>query len=256
MVTGAAQGIGEAIALTLARFGAHVAVCDKLPDGLATTVADIEASARRVVGEEMDVRDDDAVERFLGTGRRRSSGAVDVLVNNAGGGFHAAFMDVSPKGRTALVNENFTQVASFINGCVPLMTAGGSIVNVTSIEAFRAGPGFGIYSAMKAAVENLTKTLALELADRRIRVNTIAPDVIPTPGDAGLVDASGASSENEHGFTQPWPDIGSTWDCAAAAVFLASDLGRFVTGSTVHVDGGTHAASGWRRSEDGERWVL
>jgi len=124
------------------------------------------------------------------------------------------------------------------------------------IEAFRAGPGFGIYSAMKAAVENLTKTLALELADQRIRVNTIAPDVIPTPGDAGLVDTSGASSENEHGFTQPWPDSGSTWDCAGAALFLASDLSRFVTGSTIHVDGGTHAASGWRRSEDGSRWVL
>ena len=64
--------------------------------------------------------------------------------------------------------------------------AGGSIVNITSIEASRAAPGFGVYAAMKAAVESLTKTLALELAGRRIRVNCIAPDAIPTPGDSGL----------------------------------------------------------------------
>jgi NAD(P)-dependent dehydrogenase (short-subunit alcohol dehydrogenase family) len=202
----------------------------------------------------MDVRDDEAVARLLDR-TRDEFGHVDVLVNNAGGGFHAQFLDVNAKGQTALMNENFTQVTSFIRGCVPLMEGGGSIVNVTTIEAFRAGPGFGIYSAMKAAVENLSKTLALELSDRRIRVNCIAPDVIPTPGDAALVGHSGAMSE-EHEFNQPWPDGGTTWDCAAAVLFLASDLSRFVTGTTIHVDGGTSAASGWRRGPDGSRWLL
>ena len=250
IVTGAAQGIGAATALTLARFGAHIAVCDKLDDRLAETVSALETTGRRVVSGLLDVRDGDAVAAFLDR-VAGEFGSVDVLVNNAGGGFYSPFMDVSTKGEAALVAENFTQVTSFVRGCVPLMGDGGAIVNVTSIEAHRAGPNFGVYSAMKAAVESLTKTLALELADRRIRINSVAPDMIPTPGDAGLVDLVGAQDV----YVQPSVQGGTTWDAAAAILFLASDLSRFVTGSTVHVDGGTHAASGWRRSPDG-RWIL
>ena len=250
LVTGAAQGIGAATAITLARFGAHVAVCDKLPDGLAETVDTIGSLGRRVVSAVLDVRDADAVAPFLDRVREEFS-TVDVLVNNAGGGFYAPFLDVSTKGEAALVAENFTQVTGFIRGTVPFLAEGASIVNVTSIEAHRAGPNFGIYSAMKAAVESLTKTLALELADRRIRVNNVAPDMIPTPGDAGLVE----DVAHDDVYAQPWPDGGTTWDVAGAVLFLASDLSRFVTGSTVHVDGGTHAASGWRRDPD-RRWIL
>ena len=137
-------------------------------------------------------------------------------MNNAGGGFHAAFLDVSPKGQTALVNENFTQVTSFIRGTVPLMTDGGSIVNITSIEGHRAGPGFGVYSAMKAAVENLSKTLALELSDRRIRVNCVAPDMIPTPGRRRPVPvlAGAGRRHRRDGHTRSRGPIGgTTWDC-------------------------------------------
>jgi len=255
LVTGAAQGIGRATALTLARFGADLVVCDKLAGHLEVTSGDIRGLGRTVVSSVMDVRDEDAVEALVGEAVARF-GHVDVLVNNAGGGFWAPFMDVSAKGQGALVAENFGQVTNFIRECVPHMHRGGSIVNVTSIEAHRAGPGFGIYSAMKAAVENLTRTLALELADRRIRVNCIAPDMIPTPGDAGLVEASEAMSEGGPVYQQPWPDGGTPDDCAAAALYLATDLSRFVTGTTIHVDGGTWAASGWRRSADGTGWRL
>ena len=221
LVTGGAQGIGAATALTLARFGADIAVCDKLGDPLAAVAA--------------------------------RHGRVDIVVNNAGGGFFAPFLEVSPKGQAALVAENFTQVTAMIRGCVPLMTNGGSIVNITSIEGHRAGPGFAVYSAMKAAVESLTKTLALELADRHIRVNAVAPDMIPTPGDADLISDSGAMSGAT--YAQPWPTGGTTWDCAAAVLFLAGPLSSFMTGSTLHVDGGTYAASGWTR-RDGGGWKL
>ncbi len=255
LVTGAARGIGAATALTLARFGADLVLCDRLAADLSATVSAAEAIGRRVVWATMDVRHEDAVHTLVGDAVA-TFGHVDVLVNNAGGGFHAPFLEVSDKGQAALVAENFGQVTSFVRACVPHMHRGGSIVNVTSIEAHRAGPGFGIYSAMKAAVENLTKTLALELADRRIRVNSVAPDMIPTPGDAGLADASGAMAESGSTYDQPWPDAGTPDDCAAAVLYLASDLSRFVTGTCLHVDGGTHAASGWRRAASGDGWRL
>ncbi|HEY2430366.1 MAG TPA: SDR family oxidoreductase [Acidimicrobiales bacterium] len=242
IVTGGAAGIGAATAVALAAFGADVAICDRDVDGLAATVAAVEALGRRAVTGVLDVRDREAVEAWVPT-----LGPVDVLVNNAGGGFKAWFTDISPKGQQVLVDENFTSVTNFVRACLPLMPDGGSIVNVTSVEAFRAAPGFSIYAAMKAAVEQLTRTLALELSPRRIRVNCVAPDAIPTPGDASLVDDVGAG-----GYGDKVPlRLGTVDDCAGPIVFLAGDLSRFMTGTTLHVDGGTDAARGWRPRPDG-----
>ena len=136
----------------------------------------------------MDVRDAASVAAFAQTVADQHGG-VDILVNNAGGVFHSAFLDISAKGEATLVAENFTSVTLMIRAFVPMMRGGGSIINVTSVEAFRAAPGFGIYAAMKAAVENLSKTLALEFAPHGIRVNTLAPDAIPTPGDEAMSEA-------------------------------------------------------------------
>jgi NAD(P)-dependent dehydrogenase (short-subunit alcohol dehydrogenase family) len=239
VVTGAAQGIGSAVATTLARFGADVAICDRDADGLARTAEQIAQAQRHSHTELLDVRDPDAVRAWIDPLDR-----VDVLVNNAGGGFRAGFLDVNDKGQDALIRENFSSVTHCIRACVPKMPpAGGSIVNITSIEAHRAAPGFAVYSAMKAALVNLSKTLALELGDRHIRVNCIAPDVIPTPGIGGDVPVK-----------TPLPYAGTVDDVAAAVVYLASDWSRFVTGSTIHVDGGNLAAGGWGRAPGGE-WV-
>jgi 3-oxoacyl-[acyl-carrier protein] reductase len=239
VVTGAAQGIGAAVATTLARFGADVAVCDRDADGLARTTEQVIAGGGHAHTELLDVRDGDAVREWI-DGLDR----VDILVNNAGGGFEAPFVDVSEKGQDALIRENFVSVTHCIRACVAKMPErGGSIVNITSIEAHRAAPGFAVYSAMKAAVVNLTKTLALELGARRIRVNCIAPDVIPTPGIGGDVAVK-----------TPLPYAGHVDDVAAAALYLASDWSRFVTGTTIHVDGGNIAAGGWGRAADGT-WI-
>jgi NAD(P)-dependent dehydrogenase (short-subunit alcohol dehydrogenase family) len=259
MVTGAARGIGRSTALALARFGADVAVCDRLGEELAGTVAEIEALGRRAPSAVLDVRDDAAVGAWVDE-LAADWASLEVLVNNAGGGFVSAVADMSAKGQAALIAENFTQVVDVTRRCLPLLRAahvsgGASIVNITSVEAHRAGPGFGIYSAMKSAVASVTKTLALELAEDRIRVNAIAPDMIPTPGDAGLIEDSGAMSATDWAPT-PWPDVGDPGDVAGAVVWLAGPMSRFVTGSTVHVDGGTFAASGWKRPLDGGPWVL
>jgi 3-oxoacyl-[acyl-carrier protein] reductase len=241
VVTGAAVGIGRATAVALAQFGAHVAVCDRDADNLAACAEEIESAGRRAHQGVLDVRDGEQVTSWLAE-VSAELGAVDTLVNNAGGGFRAEFLDVSEKGQDALIRENFTSVTSFVRGVVPLMPeTGGSIVNVTSIEAHRAGPGFAIYSAMKAAQASLTQSLALELGPRLIRVNCVAPDVIPTPG-IGV----------DMGVRTPLPRAGHVDDIAAAVVFLANPaLSGFVTGVTIHVDGGNSAAGGWRRQPDG-----
>jgi NAD(P)-dependent dehydrogenase (short-subunit alcohol dehydrogenase family) len=237
LVTGAAAGIGAAIAHAMARFGADVAICDRDAEGLAATAEAIGASRRRVESAVLDVRDAEAVVRFAGGAAR--AGHIDVLVNNAGGTFEAPFLEVTPGGQEALVHENFSSVTHFVRAVAPHMSEGGSIINLTSIEAHRAGPGYAIYSAMKAAVANLTKSLALELGGRGIRVNCIAPDVIPTPGTGNFA------------VRTPLARAGRPDDVAGAAVYLAGDLSRFVTGTTLHVDGGNAAAGGWRRLEDG-----
>jgi NAD(P)-dependent dehydrogenase (short-subunit alcohol dehydrogenase family) len=240
VVTGAAVGIGAAVALAFARFGAHLALCDRDAANLAATAEAARGLRRRVHSAVLDVRDGPAVAAFL-EAAGEALGAIDVLVNNAGGTFEAEFLDVRERGEEALVRENWTSVGHFIRGTVARMPErGGSIVNVTSIEAHRAGPGYAIYSAMKAAVENLTKSLALELGNRRIRVNCIAPDRIETPGVGPLVGAPTPIGRDGH------PD-----DVAGAALFLASDLSGFVTGTTIHVDGGGLAAAGWRRVAGG-----
>ena len=109
VVTGAAQGIGAAVAGACARFGADVAICDRDTEGLTRTAAEVEAAGRRAATATLDVRDGDAVREWIGTLER-----VDVLVNNAGGGFRADFLDVNEKGEDSLVRENFTSVTNFV----------------------------------------------------------------------------------------------------------------------------------------------
>jgi 3-oxoacyl-[acyl-carrier protein] reductase len=240
VVTGAAMGIGEGIARSFARFGARLALCDRDEARMGAVAASLEADGVEVMTSCFDVRDSHPLGEFFDRIVERH-GNVDILVNNAGGGFRAPLLDITAKGEQALVAENFTSVTQCVRAAVPAMPeSGGSIINITSIEAHRAAPGYSIYSAMKAAVENLTRTLALELGDRLIRVNCIAPDLIPTPGIGDVA------------IETPLARPGSVDDVAGAAVFLASDLSRFVTGTTVHVDGGGLAASGWRRTAGGD----
>ena len=240
LVTGAAAGIGASIALAFAQFEADLALCDRDPEGLGSIAKSVEACGRRCETGILDVREPDAVVDWV-TSVGATYGRLDVVVNNAGGGFHAPFADLSLKGQDTLIRENFASVTHVVRAALPFMGEGGSIINVTSIEAHRAGPGYAVYSAMKAAVASLTKSLALELGDRLIRVNCIAPDVIPTPGIGELPGPP----------RTPLPRRGDVDDVAGAAVWLAGNLSSFVTGTSIHVDGGNFAAGGWHRGESG-----
>ena len=248
VVTGAAQGIGKATALAFADLGSHVAICDTLEDGLQETVREIRDRGVKVISSVIDVRESSLVAEFFEK-VRVELGLVDVLVNNAGGGFWAPFSEVSEKGESVLIRENFGSVTNCVRAVLPMINDGASIVNVTSVEAYHSAPGFAVYAAMKAAVQQFTQSLAVELGNRNIRVNCVAPDRIPTPGDAELAEDSGALIQG----LQPTPlgRKGTPEECAAVICFLASDLASFVTGSTIPVDGGTVAAGSWKVREDG-----
>jgi NAD(P)-dependent dehydrogenase (short-subunit alcohol dehydrogenase family) len=246
VVTGAAQGLGRAIAVAFAEYGADLAICDRKVEGMEETAATIRSLGRSVTTQELDVRSIEGVNEWIG-----SMGTINVLVNNAGGGFHAHFDTINDKGQRALVDENFTSVTSCIRASLDHFVDGGSIINVTTIEAYRGAPGFPIYGAMKAAVEHLSRTLALELSPRGIRVNTLAPDALHTPGDEQLLGDVGASHAYGEKLALGWGEIE---DIAGPAVFLASAASRFVTGTTIHVDGGSDAARGWAKQPDGS-WL-
>jgi 3-oxoacyl-[acyl-carrier protein] reductase len=120
----------------------------------------------------------------------------------------------------------------------------GSIINLTSIEGVRAAPGYAAYAAAKAGV-NYTKTAALELAPHDIRVNALAPDLTVTEG---LLRVSPGGLPPSAGHMIPMGRPGHVDEMAGAAVFLASEMSRYITGQTIHVDGGTQAASGWHHN--------
>jgi len=254
LVTGAGAGIGKAIAVRYAANGAAVVLAELKPDLAEATRTEIEASGGRAVAVPTDVRDPEQVARAV-AGARESFGGLDVLVNNVGGTFQRPFLEIEEKGWDALIRVNLKSVFHGTRAAAPLLIerGGGSVINVVSIEGVRAAPLYAPYAACKAGVISFTQTMALELAPHRVRVNAIAPDICLTEGLRAMLPEHALA---RHAFMVPLGRAADPAEVAGPAVFLASDLASYVTGTTLHVDGGTHAAGGWYSDPAGGGYVL
>ncbi len=250
VVTGGGAGIGRGIARGLAAFGASVAIWER--DAATAAEAGDEVGG---LGLTVDVRDSSEVDEALA--RTVSElGPVSILVNNAGGVFFSPILETSENGWDALYRANFKHVILCTQRVARTMVetgSGGCIISVTSIEGVRAAPGYAAYAAAKAGVINFTQTAALELAPYGIRVNALAPDITMTEG---LASVAPPGAEKGFGLTVPMGRAGHVDEMAGAAVFLASDLSSYVTGQTIHVDGGTQASSGWYHHPETGAYVL
>ncbi|WP_280398968.1 SDR family NAD(P)-dependent oxidoreductase [Nocardia carnea] len=248
VVTGGAGGLGRAIAEDLAANGVRLAVLDIDPAAAGELRGVLSERGHDALVQQGDARDPAELSGLFDSAQERW-GRLDTLVNVVGGTFRAPFTETRPKGWDALLRTNLSHVLHACHLAVPLMRAGGrggSIINISTIEAHRAAPGFAVYAAAKAAVEQFARTLAIEVAPDGIRVNNIAPDFVPTPnlerigtGDNAMLDPEGVK------VAIPMGRAGRRTDISHCAVFLASQLSAYITGTTLHPDGGTHASAGW-----------
>ena len=246
LVTGGAGGIGRAVSTRLAADGYHVLIIDV--DGAAATTthaAIIEAghSAETLIADVTTEAGIDAVSKALA-----GLAAPRVLVNNVGDfrPAKAVFHKSDASHWSALHAINLWHVFTMSHLVIPAMIAAGegSIVNVSTVEAYRGIPGNAVYSAYKAGVSAFTKSIAVELGPSNIRVNAIAPDLTDTDQTSAAAMLEGRDPE----LTKSWLPLGrfgTPDDHSGVVSFLVSDDARFVTGHTIPVDGGTLAASGW-----------
>jgi NAD(P)-dependent dehydrogenase (short-subunit alcohol dehydrogenase family) len=253
IVTAGANGIGEGSALALARMGADIAIGDVDSEKGEQLVLAIQKLGRRarffrtdmMVAEEARKLIAQTVEAFE---------YVDILVNNAGGARPRPFVEQTDRNWQRVIDLNFVSMLAATHAAAPVMRQNGAIINVASTEALRAAPGFSIYASCKAAMVEFTKTMALELASRAIRVNCIAPDLIATPGLAPLM-ANDKVSADVRNRNVPLGRMASIEEAGNVVAFLASPLASWITGVTIPVDGGITAAAGWHRGPEGE-WRL
>jgi NAD(P)-dependent dehydrogenase (short-subunit alcohol dehydrogenase family) len=242
LVTGASRGIGRAIARALAEAGADVAVTSRNGDDGEPVARDIRAAGRRSLALLLDVRHAQSI-RVCFERLDREFGGLDVLVNNAGTNIPQDLLHVDEASWDTVVDTDLKGLVFVTQAAAQRMIAakqGGRVVNIASIYGVVGRRERVSYSAAKAGVVNITRTLALELAPHGITVNAIGPSIIETDLTRERLRSIPGYREEEIGRT-PLGRLGTPEDVAAAALYFASPDASFVTGQTLLVDGGTSA---------------
>jgi len=237
VVVGGTSGIGRAITCGLADAGADIVPTSRRREEVEATAKDVESRGRKAVRVTSDVTDLASLEQALAA-TLKDLGKVDILVNCAGRTKRQPTLEVSEDDWNAILDTNLTGTlrACRVFGRHMLERGSGRIVNIASLSTFVALFEVAAYSASKAAVASLTKSLALEWGPRGVNVNAIAPGVFPTPLNKSLLE--GTARGQEFLTRTPLKRFGRTEELAGAAVFLASDAASFVNGEVVSVDGG------------------
>ena len=231
VVTGAGQGLGRATAVRLAADGFRIVALDRNGDTAAATADAVGGTAHTC-----DVRDRDAVRAVAA-----EIGPVQVLVNNAGIWRYSDLLSITPEDARDVLDVNLLGTLWCIQAFAPLIAAngGGSIVNFSSVAAAMRAPSVGIYSASKAAIEELTGQAAQELAPSGIRVNAVGPGSVLTEGTAPAYEGDRLEARAR---MVPMGRVGAPDDIADVVSFLVSDAARYVSGQVVYVCGGVTAS--------------
>lgn len=234
---GGTSGIGRAIAHGLADAGADVVCTSRRQDQVDAAAAEIESKGRRTLRVASDVSDNASLEALLGE-CTAAFGKVDILLNSAGRTKREATLDVSDEDWNAILETNLTGTlrSCRVFGRHMVANGYGRIINIASLSTFVSLYEVAAYSASKAAVASLTKSLAIEWAKHGVNVNAIAPGVFRTALNQKLLDETPRGQEF---LTRtPMGRFGNVEELAGAAIFLASEAASFVTGEVLVVDGG------------------
>jgi NAD(P)-dependent dehydrogenase (short-subunit alcohol dehydrogenase family) len=256
VVGGAAGYLGRGTTVGLAREGVNIICCDNDREGLAAIVPEVEALGVKIDASFADVTDPASFDAFYDHVESVTD-SIDILVNVPGGVARSLFDKTTRESHARDIRLNYGYVVDSCHRALPLLRKsgkGGAIVNFTTIEAHRGAATFAVYAGAKAATTNFSRTLAVELGKDMIRVNCLASDTtLARASNAALApedferlvalgeDALAKSIE----FYVPQKRPPTVEEVVDGVIFLVSDLSRTVTGTTLHVDGGTHAAFGF-----------
>ena len=237
IITGAGRGLGAAIAVAFAEVGADVVISSRTPSELDDIAEQVRGLGRRAHVVVADLADTEATAALAQTAVDEFS-RLDIVVNNVGGTMPNLLLNTSTKDLKSAFTFNVLTAHALLSAAVPLMlehSGSGSIINITSTMGRLPGRGFAAYGTAKAALAHYTRLAALDLCPR-IRVNAIAPGSILTSALEIVAGNDELRTQLEEGT--PMRRLGEPADIAAAAVYLASPAGAFLTGKTLEVDGG------------------